>query len=121
MYSLWDALWRDLWGAIWQESDIGQGQGNKPQSLGYNREAGQGWNFNLRMEQKKQTPCKILGPNKEVGLSISIIMTRPFKQLPQKQLQDFTHCLVSSLLHCSTSIPACNQNSSKGGPRKSNP
>ena len=81
MYSLWDASWRALWGVAWQEYDFGQGQGNKHQSLGYNMEAGQGRNFSLRVEQKKQAPGKILELDKEVDRSISFIMTSPFKEL----------------------------------------
>ena len=68
MYSLWDALWIALWDVSWKESDIGQGPGNKPQSLSYNREAGQGRNSNLRVEHKKQAPGKILGPEKDKPL-----------------------------------------------------
>jgi hypothetical protein len=90
----------------WQESDFGQGQENKLQSLGYNRKAGQGRNFNPRMEQKKHTSGKILCLDKEVGLSILVIMTSPFKQLSREQLQDLTYCLASSLLYCLHSTPA---------------
>ena len=38
------------------------------QSLGYNRKASQGRNYNLRVEQKKQAPGKILGLDKDKPL-----------------------------------------------------
>ena len=68
MQSYWDALWRDLWGETKQESDIDQGQGHKPQSLGYNRKASQDRNSNLSVEQKKKAPGKILSLDKDKPL-----------------------------------------------------
>ena len=66
-------LWRAFWGATWQESDIGQGQGNGPLgrnlTLGHDKEVSPGRNLTLGHDKEVSSDRDLtLAKDKEVRI-----------------------------------------------------